>query len=168
MTDERGDETMNRRTRRPTKIFTVEEANKTLPLVRAIVSDITTLSREVMERRHRLNHLSAGRDLESDDVYSEELAEIEKDLERDMQRLKEYVQELRQLGVLAKGADGLVDFPAMMDGRLVYLCWKLGEPEVLYWHDVEAGYAGRQPLTADSVSGESLGNEGLATDEDLG
>ena len=41
----------------------------------------------------------------------------------------------------------------VLDGRLVLLCWKLGEPEVLYWHDLDAGFGGRQPLTAGSVSG---------------
>ena len=138
---------------RPTKLFTVEEANRTLPLVRAIVSDITSLSREVIERRQRLSQLIAGRNLDRTDLYAGELAEIEKDLERDTRRLQEYIGELRQLGVEPKGPDGLVDFPAMMEGRVVYLCWKLGEPEVLFWHEVEDGYAGRQPLTADSVSG---------------
>ena len=144
---------MSGSTRWPVKLFTVEEANRTLPLVRAIVSDITSLSREVIERRHRLSHLTAGRDLDKSDLYTGELAEIEKDLERDTRRLQEYIRELRQLGVEPKGPEGLVDFPASMDGRLVYLCWKLGEPEVLFWHEVDEGFAGRQPLTADSVSG---------------
>ena len=91
---------------------------------------------------------------DGDYVYKDqELAEIEKDLERDTRRLQEYIAELRQLGVEPKGPDGLVDFPSMMDGRVVYLCWKLGEPEILFWHEVEEGFAGRQPLTAESVSG---------------
>ena len=124
---------MSGSTHRPVKMFTVEEANRTLPLVRAIVSDITSLSHEVIERRHRLGQLTAGRDLDRGDLYAGELAEIEKDLERDTRRLQEYIKELRQLGVEPKGPEGLVDFPAMMEGRLVYLCWKLGEPEVLFW-----------------------------------
>jgi hypothetical protein len=50
----------------------------------------------------------------------------------------------------------------MMDGRLVYLCWKYDEPEVLYWHELDAGFAGRQPLTCGSVSGqEGDGDRGL-------
>jgi hypothetical protein len=64
------------------------------------------------------------------------------------------------LGVEPKGGDGLVDFPALWDGRLVYLCWKLGEPEVLYWHEIDAGFAGRQPLTADSVGTGGSDNAG--------
>jgi hypothetical protein len=142
---------MRETSERSRKVFSVEEANRMLPLVRAIVSDLVRLTSEVTERRHRLNHLLAGRDRESDDVYSEELAEVERGLHRDTQRLRGYLEELRQLGVEPKGDDGLVDFPSELDGRPVYLCWKLGEPEILYWHEIDAGFAGRQTLTADSV-----------------
>lgn len=136
------------------KLFTVEQANATLPLVRAIVRDLAALSSEVIERRQRLTVLLAGRQRGSD-VYGEELAQIEEELEKDSHRLQEYVEELRQLGVEPKnGPMGLVDFPSMMDGRVVYLCWKLDEPEVLYWHELDAGFRGRQPLAAGSVAGE--------------
>jgi hypothetical protein len=136
---------------RPTKLFTIQQANAALPLVRAITGDIVRLSREILERRARLSHLTSGRSGEVRDVYSEELSHVEDELEKENRRLQEYVGELRQLGVELKGApDGLVDFPAQMDGRIVYLCWKYNEPEVLYWHELEAGFAGRQALTADS------------------
>jgi hypothetical protein len=125
-----------------------------LPLVRAITGDLANLAKDVVERRHRLALLTSGRDLKAGDPYSDELAQMEGELERDAARLQEYVEELRDLGVEPKGAvEGLVDFPSMQDGRLVLLCWRLGEPEVLYWHDLESGFAGRQPLTAGSVSG---------------
>ena len=72
---------------------------------------------------------------------------METELEMDGRRILEYVEELRQLGVEAKSAtEGLVDFPAVLDGRTVYLCWRLGEPEVLYWHELDAGFRGRKPL----------------------
>jgi hypothetical protein len=146
---------MSSREYKPARVFTIEQANAMLPLVRAITSDLSVLARDVMERRHRLALLTAGRELKSGDPYSDELAQMEADLERDVQRLQEYVTELHELGVEAKGAvEGLVDFPCEMDGRLVYLCWKLGEPEVLYWHDLDAGFGGRQPLVAGSVLGE--------------
>ncbi|MEX2187854.1 MAG: DUF2203 domain-containing protein [Pirellulales bacterium] len=132
------------------RLFTVEEANAMLPLVRAIVGDLSRLSKDVVERRERLGHLAANRDTRVSDAYSEEVAEIEAELERDAQQLFDYVEELRQLGVEPKnGPEGLVDFPAMMDDRIVYLCWRLDEPEVLFWHDIDAGFAGRQSLTAD-------------------
>ena len=66
--------------------------------------------------------------------------------------LQEFVNELRQLGVEPKGPGGLVDFPAELDGRQVYLCWKLGESEVLHWHEIDAGFEDRQPLTAESTA----------------
>jgi len=138
---------------KPARLFTIEQANAMLPLVRAICTDLSNLARDVMERRHRLALLTAGRDLKAGDPYSDELAHMEAELEGDASRLQGYVDELRELGVEPKGAlEGLVDFPCELDGRVVYLCWKLGEPEVLFWHDLEAGFTGRQPLTAGSVA----------------
>lgn len=143
--------TMNEARERRRKHFTVEEANAALPLVRAICEDLAELSREVIDRRERLSRLTGSRSSDARDIYREEVEEIERELEADTQRLYEYVDELRQLGVEPKnGPEGLVDFPSLMDGREVYLCWKLGEPEVLYWHELDAGFAGRQSLTADA------------------
>lgn len=140
---------------RPARLFTIEQANAMLPLVRAITADLASLARDVVERRHRLALLSAGRDLKKSDPYSEELAQIETDLQLDGQRLMEYMNELKELGVEPKGAvEGLVDFPAEMDGRIVFLCWKLGETEVLHWHDIDGGFAGRQSLVAGVSHGE--------------
>ncbi|HEX7378414.1 MAG TPA: DUF2203 domain-containing protein [Pirellulales bacterium] len=137
------------------KVFTVEQANAALPLVRAITKDLSELSRDVIERRERLSLLLRGRDREKRDLYAEELAQVQQDLESDTERLRTFVEELRELGVDPKdGPQGLVDFPAVMDGRAVYLCWRLGEPEVLFWHDLESGFGGRQSLTAGSTHGE--------------
>lgn len=142
----------------PRKLFTVEQANAVLPLVRSITSDLVRLSREVVERRERLALLTAGRSAPSADPYSEELAQIEEELEKDSVQLKEYVEELRALGVEPKsGPEGLIDFPSMMDGRIVFLCWKLGEGEVTYWHELEAGFRGRQSLVADTLSSREPG-----------
>jgi hypothetical protein len=146
----------------PRKFFTIEEANAALPLVRAIAKDLSELSRDVIDRRERLALLKDGR-TDASDMYSEELAQIEDELEKDSQRLREYVEELLKLGVEPKnGPEGLVDFPTMMDGRPAYLCWKLSEPEVLYWHELDAGFAGRQPLTADALVDFS----GIGSDEE--
>ena len=146
---------------KPRRLFTVEQANATLPLVRAIATDLAQLSRDVIERRERLAQLRGGKERKSYGPYSEELAQVESELEKDGQRLQEYVEELRELGVEPKnGPEGLVDFPCEMDGRVVWLCWKLGEPEVLFWHELEAGFAGRQPLVAGSVAGDETIGEG--------
>ena len=138
---------------KPARVFTVDEANAMLPLIRAITSDLVELSREVIDRHQRVEHLKAGRDITSGDPYDDELTQIEEELEKDRRRLTEYVEELRQLGVEPKsGVEGLIDFPSMHEGRVVYLCWKLGEPMVSYWHDLDAGYAGRQPLANQLVT----------------
>jgi hypothetical protein len=138
--------------RQPKRLFTLEQANAVLPLVRAITTDLAKLSREVIDRRERLSLLSARRPASSRDLYSEELAQIQEELDKDGQQLQEFVQELRDLGVEPKnGPEGLIDFPSLMDGRVVYLCWKLGEPEVLHWHELDAGFRGRQSLVAGSV-----------------
>jgi hypothetical protein len=132
------------------KFFTPDEANATLPLVRAIVSDLVVLSRDLAERRQRVSLLLAGKGKTARDPYHEELVQTQKDMDRDILRLKEYVEELKALGVEPKsGTEGLVDFPAILDGRPVLLCWKLDEPRVGFWHDLEAGFAGRQPLRPD-------------------
>jgi hypothetical protein len=123
------------------------------------------LSRDVNERRQRISHLLAGREREVGDPYGDELAQIEDELEKDTQRLREYIEELRQLGVEPKGGpDGViatVDFPAQLDGRRVYLCWRYNEPEILHWHELDAGFAGRQPLTAGAVAAGGDGEEEL-------
>ena len=135
------------------KFFTVEEANAMLPLVRAIVTDLANLSHEVIERRRRLSFLFSGRDPGNGDMYHQELVQVEKDLEKDSRRLQEYFEELRELGVEpSHGPEGIVAFPSLLDGRGVRLSWKLGEPEVVYWHESNAGYRQRRPLGADRVA----------------
>lgn len=140
------------RENRPIKLFTVEEANLSLPLVRAITADLVQLATELVERRQRLAVLTAGREREAGNPYSDELAAIETEIDKDAMRLRGYVQELSDLGVEPKSAvDGLIDFPSLQDGRLVYLCWKLGEPEVMHWHEIDGGFAGRQSIAAGVV-----------------
>uniref|UniRef100_A0A7C4LPL5 DUF2203 family protein n=1 Tax=Schlesneria paludicola TaxID=360056 RepID=A0A7C4LPL5_9PLAN len=130
--------------------FTVASANRTLPLVRMIVADIVELYRDVRERRDRLEALNRSRrptPQREADPYREEVEEVERQLEQDEQRIQSYVNELHDLGVELKDpVEGLVDFPTTIDGQAAYLCWKLGEVEVGYWHSLDSGFAGRQPL----------------------
>jgi hypothetical protein len=141
----------------PTKLFTVDSANSSLPLVRVIAADMVSLANELFERRQRVEILSAGRPLGEGDVYADELAEIQKELARDDERLSGFVEEISQLGAETKStAEGLIDFPAMIDGRLVYLCWKYDEPGVAFWHELDAGFSGRQRLRVARFSDASL------------
>lgn len=140
------------------RYFTVDEANRTLPLVRAIVQDIVALFREVHERRERLERIRqrpGSTERDESNVYGEELRHIEEELDKDIDRLQEFVDELHELGAELKDpVVGLVDFPSLMDGREVYLCWKLGEDEIGYWHELDGGFRGRQSLYEESVSGD--------------
>lgn len=129
------------------RYFSVEEANRSLPLVRAIVSDIVRQWHTVNELKQRLSAVLSERKRPASDVYSEELAQSQAEMESEEEKLASYIDELTKLGVELKGPDGLCDFYSVMDGREVYLCWRLGEPEVLHWHELNAGVAGRKPLT---------------------
>lgn len=134
------------------KFFTVREANSALPLVRAIVQDITSLAASLKERYDRLQGMRRGRGANSS-MHQEELQQVVDEFERDQERLKEFEEELTRLGVLLKDPQsGLIDFPCWMDEHEVYLCWKLGEAEVAHWHEIDAGYAGRQKLAAQSAN----------------
>jgi len=128
------------------RYFSVEEANKTLPLVRAIVADIVSQFHVVNELKQRLSAVMNERKRMASDPYSEELAQSQSEMEAEEAKLAAYINELTKLGVELKGTDGLCDFYSIMDGREVYLCWRLGEPEVMHWHELNAGAAGRKPL----------------------
>ena len=151
---------MTTKSLRRTDIFTVEQANAMLPLVRAITSDLVQLYRDVSERRQRLRRLFGGRNREPGDPYTDELVQIQEELDKDVQRLEGYMDELRELKVELKSpVDGLIDFPSWMDGQPIYLCWQLGEPEVLHWHPKDSGFAERQPLPMTVCSGGSIGTD---------
>jgi hypothetical protein len=131
------------------KLFTPQEANAALPLVSAIVRDICDLARELREREERLARVHPPGNSALGRAYMEELEQAKADFERDQDRLLEYIRELNELGVELKDQNmGLADFPCWMDDRVVYLCWRLGEPEVAYWHELDGGYARRQKLPA--------------------
>jgi len=132
------------------KYYTIDEANATLPLLRSILRDITTLAQDLQERQERLVRLQKSGAM--DRLQREEVEEAIKEFEIDSERLRGYEEELRKLHVELKDYfTGLVDFLARIDGRDVYLCWRLGEPEVAHWHDLNAGFAGRQKLVPANV-----------------
>lgn len=129
------------------RLFTVEEANRTLPLVRRIVADIVEENERLQELLPRLRSVRLSRRTrgeatrESPEVLRSEVA-------RSSARLEAYLAELAQIGCLLKDAQGLVDFYSLRDGHPVFLCWRLGEEEVGHWHELEGGFAGRRRLTA--------------------
>jgi len=129
------------------RYFTPAEANASLPLVRAIVRDIVDLARDIQDRHDRLVRLQGHGKGALGDAYDEELRLAQVEFERQQERMEEYESELKKLGIELKDYHtGLIDFPCRMDGREVYLCWRLGEPEVGFWHELDAGFAGRKKL----------------------
>jgi len=130
-------------------LFTVERANRTLPLVRKIFEDVV--------RQHRLwREKILELDLVASTARAGEPRARAAELEREAQVLAREIDgfqhELEELGIQLKDRRlSLVDFPSEMNGRPILLCWRLGEPEVQFWHDPDAGYAGRQPLSPSLV-----------------
>lgn len=115
------------------KHFTPAEAARTLPLIRRIVEDILNLSHDIR---------SLGAMLGENAREHPQLREM-------LDQLNGYFAEMEELGCFYKDwgfSIGLVDFPAIINGREVFLCWRSDEEGILYYHDIEAGYAGRQPI----------------------
>ncbi|MDO8502651.1 MAG: DUF2203 domain-containing protein [Gemmatimonadaceae bacterium] len=124
--------------------FTVDEANRTLPLVRRIVSDAVRDHWRWQEKVREFEEVALTRRVDEPNGEADRLESEAQQLARDIDG---YLTEIRQIGVQMKGFDtGLVDFPGEVDGRPVLLCWQLGEESVQYWHEEDAGFAGRQPL----------------------
>ena len=133
------------------KFFSVEEANKALPLVKAIVADIVRQFQLVNDLKQRLAPVQNDRRRPANDPYAEETAQSHAELDSEELKLTTFIEELSRLGVELKGPDGLCDFPSLREGREVYLCWRLGEAEVSHWHEKNAGFPGRQPLDRTST-----------------
>lgn len=132
------------------RYFSLDEANRTLPLVRRIVEDIVEMYPDVQRKLETLRTL-AGRD-EKDAALERRMEDLRDELEQDSDVLNAFLAELGQIGCQFKGfEDGLVDFHAWMDGRPVLLCWKLGEDVIEWWHELDGGFAGRRPLTPELV-----------------
>jgi hypothetical protein len=124
------------------KLFTVEEANSLLPNVRPIVHHIQRAHRRLSAFQSAAKYAAEGAESGGGGMagglrYADRLME-----------LSVGAGQLEALGIQLKDYDnGLIDFPSMRDGRVVLLCWKADEGDnIEWWHDVEAGFAGRQPL----------------------
>lgn len=130
------------------RLFTVVEANKTLPLVSAIANDLFPLWVNVSGTRKRLRHFSDHRSVEEGDPYSDELGAMRERLAIQSVQVEALIDELRELGVEFKssGSQAHVCFPAMLEGRLVYLSWCPGDLDVSHWIEFDAGFDGRQSL----------------------
>jgi len=130
------------------RLFTVDEANRVLPLVRPIVRDLLAEHvawREAVERFELAVATDAGEPhVEPPAVFAARVA-----AEGHALRVHELLGELTDLGCLFKGFDGgLVDFLSLREDHPVYLCWRHGEDSVSHWHDIDGGFGGRHPIDA--------------------
>jgi len=139
------------RPKKKKKHYTLAEASAMLPLLRSILRDVTTLANDLRDRE-RLVRLQKAEGL--DRAHEEEVQQLVAEFERGQEKMREYELELDKLGVELKDYyTGLIDFRHMKDGKEVYLCWRLGEPEISHWHELDAGVAGRQKLAEKILNG---------------
>lgn len=117
--------------------FTVERANRALAFVEPVVRDIVA-------HYHKLMRLRAQRQDQPGDSAA---GDLQAQVDECVKALNHYYRELLEVGcVLKDWHTGLVDFPAVLEGRNIWLCWRLGEPAVSHWHELQAGAAGRQEI----------------------
>jgi hypothetical protein len=119
------------------KRYSVEEANALLPHIAPALVELREKFEEALQIRATVARIGQGNGWSSErDEWAGTLQRVAELLER----FQEWEVEIKDVTM------GLVDFPAVMAGEDVYLCWRLGEPEVAYWHTIEGGFAGRRPI----------------------
>ena len=122
------------------RIFTRAEANNLLPRLRSILEDVGEVWRRMKELNPEIQKIRDRIPMDGFSPYGAEYV-------NSVSRLLFLLHQVKDMGVLLKDVEqGLCDFPYMKEGRVVYLCWRLGEDSIEYWHDIEAGFAGREPL----------------------
>ena len=131
-----------------TKHFTLDEAQSLLPVLESLLNraiEARRAAEEIGEELQELNHkifLSGGMFLDVDSLRKRRKA-----YDAQLQTVKDSLAEIDAIGVQVKDLDtGLLDFPCLIDGETVLLCWKMGEGRIEFWHTLDGGFAGRQPL----------------------
>jgi hypothetical protein len=129
------------------RIFTLEEAERTLPLLRRILTDLRAEYRIWQDALADYELLTGG--ARADRGETAELLHARRTVTESADRISAYLGEIESIGCLFKGFDaGLVDFYTLREDRLVYLCWRVDEEHITHWHELDSGYAGRQPVDA--------------------
>jgi len=133
---------------KPARLFTLDEANALLPRISDLIELIQAKASQLGELHAQLEDF---RERKRAGDHSEGEAKIVQQVLGEANRisadLKAAMEDLLSLGCELKDVRmGLVDFPALRDERTVYLCWRQGEDEIRYWHELNTGFSGRQPL----------------------
>ncbi len=128
------------------RIFTLDEANALLPRLREILTELQE-KKPAFDRLQPEMEEMARSAAGNGHLKSPEVQEKRRRAESLAEQLEELVSELRRMDCQLKGLEeGLIDFPAEREGRPIYLCWRLGEDMIGYWHEQDTGFASRQPL----------------------
>jgi hypothetical protein len=130
------------------KTFTLEEAQSLLPVMESLLKRAME-GKEAAEEVEALLSELARRIYVSGGMTVDvgKVAKQRAEMESHMQRVRESIAEIDSIGVQVKDIEsGLLDFPCRLDDQVVLLCWRMGETSIEYWHTVEAGFKGRQPL----------------------
>lgn len=130
------------------KYYTVDEANAVLPRVRELADHILQAYTLAQERQDKHREMTAKLAEAGADYSDREYARLSQALDTSVRRFNSLVEKMReQFGCELKGFDPLlVDFYSMRDGREIFLCWRHGEERIDWWHDLDTGFGGRQPL----------------------
>jgi hypothetical protein len=122
------------------RYFTLEEANAALNVIKPLIEEILTIRQHILDQREEVWPVIQRAAGNGGSQSASKLA-IE------FERVDALVHQIQATGVIVKDLNmGLLDFPHLKEGREVYLCWKHGEEGIAFWHEIEAGYAGRQPI----------------------
>jgi hypothetical protein len=127
------------------RLFSLDEALAILPRVRQLLLDIQQSKREVERLSAELEQLLARSS--GNGHLAADVASTRSSLQREGAHLESLIAEVEATGAELKGIDeGLIDFRSEREGRTVYLCWRQGEDTISHWHELDTGFAGRQPL----------------------
>ena len=120
--------------------FTLQEANEALKIIRPLMDEVQVIRQKILE-----NQPEAWPAIEKSAGNGGNRALS--NLVQDFEKLDALVHQIQDTGAQIKDINtGLLDFSALKNGREVYLCWQHGEDDIQYWHEIEAGFAGRQPI----------------------
>jgi len=126
--------------------FTREEAEALLPQISIVLRNIQESRRKMQQGEEELGALGQQA-MGNGHQLHERMMDLQKELARHIQTLQMLDNELKGFGCELKDAEsGLIDFLSLRNGREIYLCWRLGEERINFWHYLDTGFAGRQPL----------------------
>ena len=127
--------------------YTLEEAIAKLPWLEQKFSQMVPVRDELAARQEELIALLRRRRNNGHSSSEEEISQSQREVNRLTRDLQGQLREVTDEGILVRDVGrGLVDFPALRDGREIHLCWLRGEPTIAYWHETNEGFPGRQPL----------------------